>query len=324
MFPISAILLALALALEPDADALRTVAERSGYRATARYDDVVALGKRLAESSKLVHVGVLGKTVEGRPIPLWVVADPPVTAAPKGGAGEKLVVLLVGNIHGGEVCGKEALPMLRASSRREPGHPLLKDLVVAMVPIFNADGNERVAKDNRPGQVGPEEGMGERTNARGLDLNRDFMKLEAPETRALVRFLERVEPCARRRYPHHQWLVPPLHGHLRGAEEPRGRPPVDRLCAGVDAARGRPPVRSRDRPARVLLRQLRGRPQRVDDLPCAARASARRMSACATVSRCSPRPMPMPRSRPACWPRATSSAAVSSTPPRIGARSSVC
>jgi dipeptidyl aminopeptidase/acylaminoacyl peptidase len=188
-------LLTLALAPEPDADALSTVAERSGYRATARYDDVVALGKRLAEASKLVHVGVLGKTVEGRPIPLWVVADPPVTAAPKGGAGEKLVVLLVGDIHGGEVCGKEALPMLARELSVRPGHPLLKDLIVALVPIFNADGNERVAKDNRPGQVGPEEGMGERTNARGLDLNRDFMKLEAPETRALVRFLIEWNPA---------------------------------------------------------------------------------------------------------------------------------
>src|SRR5580704_3310097 len=126
MFTIPAILLALALAPEPDADALRTVAERTGYRATARYDDVVALGKRLAESSKLVHVGVLGKTVEGRPIPLWVVADPPVTAAPKGGAAEKLVVLLIGNIHGGEVCGKEALPMLARELTAQPGHALLK------------------------------------------------------------------------------------------------------------------------------------------------------------------------------------------------------
>ena len=61
-----------------------------------------------------------------------------------------------------------------------PHPPLLKDVILAVAPIYNADGNERVSKTNRPGQVGPEEGMGQRANARGLDLNRDFIKLEAP------------------------------------------------------------------------------------------------------------------------------------------------
>ena len=74
-------------------------------------------------------------------------------------------------------------------------HPaLLKDVILAVAPIYNTDGNERVSKTNRPGQVGPEEGMGQRANARGLDLNRDFVKLEAPETQGLVRFLNQWNP----------------------------------------------------------------------------------------------------------------------------------
>ena len=74
-------------------------------------------------------------------------------------------------------------------------HPaLLKDVILAVAPIYNTDGNERVSKTNRPGQVGPEEGMGQRANARGLDLNRDFIKLEAPETQGLVRFLNQWNP----------------------------------------------------------------------------------------------------------------------------------
>jgi hypothetical protein len=190
----------LALAAAPQStsdpgDGLRTVAERSGYRATARHDDVVALGKRLADSSPRLRTGTLGTTHEGRTIPLWIVADPPVAAEPKTAPTDRLVVLLVGNIHGGEVCGKEALPVVVRELAAAPGHALLKDLIVAIVPIFNADGNERVAKDNRPGQDGPEEGMGQRTNGQGLDLNRDFMKLEAPETRSLVRFLNIWNPA---------------------------------------------------------------------------------------------------------------------------------
>ena len=72
--------------------------------------------------------------------------------------------------------------------------PLLEHFVLLIAPIYNADGNEQVSKDNRPGQIGPEEGMGQRANRMGLDLNRDYTKLEAPETQALVRLLRRWDP----------------------------------------------------------------------------------------------------------------------------------
>ncbi|MCA9295962.1 MAG: hypothetical protein KC983_05580, partial [Phycisphaerales bacterium] len=63
-----------------------------------------------------------------------------------------------------------------------------------IAPIYNADGNDRMSPDNRPGQVGPAAGMGERPNAQGLDLNRDYIKLEAPETRAMVALLNDWDP----------------------------------------------------------------------------------------------------------------------------------
>ncbi len=189
---LSALILA-ALALTPPDDLL-TVAERTGYKATARHAEVVDLCERLARSSPLIRLSELGKTVEGRSLPLMIVADPPVSTPAEARATGKLVVFLFGNIHAGEVDGKEALPILVREVVAMPGHPLLKHLVLLVAPIYNADGNERVAKDNRPGQVGPEEGMGQRTNAGGLDLNRDFMKLEAPETRALVGLLNAWDP----------------------------------------------------------------------------------------------------------------------------------
>ncbi len=178
------------------ADDLLTVAERSGFRATARHAEVVALCDRLAKASPgFIRSGELGRSVEGRSLPLLIVADPPVATPEEARRSGKLVVLLFGNIHAGEVCGKEALPILAREVAATPGHPLLKHLVLVVAPILNADGNERVSKDNRPGQVGPEQGMGRRANASGLDLNRDFMKLEAPETRALARFLDDWDPA---------------------------------------------------------------------------------------------------------------------------------
>ncbi len=123
-----------------------------------------------------------------------IVADPPVTSAEQAARSGKLICFAIGNIHAGEVCGKEALPMLLREICSSPHPAILKDVILAVAPIYNTDGNERVSKTNRPGQVGPEEGMGQRANARGLDLNRDFIKLDAPETQGLVRFLNQWNP----------------------------------------------------------------------------------------------------------------------------------
>ena len=175
-------------------DTLQTVAEQSGYKATARHGEVVALCQELAKRYPNAYYTELGRSAEGRPLPLLVLADPPVHSASEALRSGKLIALAIGSIHAGEVCGKEALPMLAREILATPHHPLLKDLVIALAPIYNADGNERVSKQNRPGQVGPEQGVGQRANARGLDLNRDFIKLEAPETRALVQFFNTWKP----------------------------------------------------------------------------------------------------------------------------------
>lgn len=180
---------------------LRTIAERSSFKATALHADVVRLLDALAARSRLATRASMGTTEEGREIPLLVIADPPIrTAAEAREATQrgKLTVLMLGNIHAGEVDGKEALPVLARDliiNADAPRHRAWLDrLVLVFAPIYNADGNERVDVNNRPGQIGPEEGMGIRENARGLDLNRDFIKVEAAETRALVRFLVDWDP----------------------------------------------------------------------------------------------------------------------------------
>ncbi len=177
---------------------LLTKAESSDFRATARHAEVVTLLDRLAAASSLARRGSLGTSGEGRDLPLLILSDPPVENAAQAReqmekAG-KLLVLAIGNIHAGEVDGKEALPMLARDLLLSEDREMLKDLIFAIAPIYNADGNEQVSVDNRPGQKGPAEGMGRRENAAGLDLNRDFIKLEAPETRALVRFFNEWDP----------------------------------------------------------------------------------------------------------------------------------
>ncbi len=99
-------------------DSLQTVAERSGHKATARHGEVVALCQELARRYPAAYYTELGKSAEGRPLPLLVLADPPVRSPEEAARSGKLVVLAIGNIHAGEVCGKEALPILRARSSK--------------------------------------------------------------------------------------------------------------------------------------------------------------------------------------------------------------
>ena len=174
---------------------LLTVAERSAFRATASHAEVEALVARLARRSPHVHRVVMGTSGEGRAISVLIVADPPVRSpAELASAKERPLVLLLGNIHGGEVCGKEALLMLARELATTADHPLKQRLVIAIAPLYNPDGNEPLGEGRRESQNGPE-AVGHRTNAAGLDLNRDYVKLEAPETRALARFVRRWDPA---------------------------------------------------------------------------------------------------------------------------------
>src|SRR5262249_6731581 len=104
-----------------------------------------------------------------------------------------LVFFVLGNIHAGEVDGKDALMEFARELATGADRSLLKDLIFVFAPIFNADGNERFA-NNRPEQAGPPL-VGVRANAQKLDLNRDFVKLESPEVRSLVHALTEWSPA---------------------------------------------------------------------------------------------------------------------------------
>lgn len=173
-----------------------TVAERSGYTSTSRSAEVVDYLHLLTERAPHLRCFDFGTTKEGRPLTAVVAAQPPVSDPAVPPRDARLRVLLLGNIHAGECDGKEALLMLLRELAAQPEHPWLQKMVLVFVPNYNADANDRMNKDNRPGQVGPANGMGERANAQGFDLNRDFVKLEALETQALVRVINAWDPHA--------------------------------------------------------------------------------------------------------------------------------
>ncbi|MGN6544053.1 MAG: DPP IV N-terminal domain-containing protein, partial [Aureliella sp.] len=177
---------------------LKTVAEASDYRATADGAATELFLKRLERHWPKSRLESLGATGAGRASwGLIVDPDEAVAADASGsrdsGTDEPLTVLLLGGIHSGECDGKEALLALARDLARGEHRQSHRSLRLIFVPNFNADGNERVGKLHRPGQNGPEAGMGVRENAQNLDLNRDFVKLETPEVRALVATLTRYD-----------------------------------------------------------------------------------------------------------------------------------
>jgi Zinc carboxypeptidase len=199
-------------------DDIRTVPEKTDFKDTSHYADVVAFMEAIDQASDRVHLTIFGTTNEKRSLPLAVVgaADASPAAVKRTG---KLRVYIQGNIHGGEVEGKESAQMLLRDLAAGRHDDWLQTIVFLIAPIYNADGNERFALNNRGPQYGPMGGQGQRPNAQGLDLNRDHMKLDAPEARAVARLLTEYDPQVSldlhttngTRHAYHLTYSPPLH-----------------------------------------------------------------------------------------------------------------
>jgi hypothetical protein len=173
----------------------RTRPELTNYRETSRYRDVRSFLDSLRALRAPLVFGSIGRSTEGREIP-YVVASRPLVSSPS--EAKRLgrpIVYVQGNIHAGEVEGKDALlALLRdLAFARRPN--VLDSIVLIAVPIYNADGNERFGPQsvNRTEQNGPEM-VGIRSNAQRLDLNRDYVKAEAPETRASLAMFNTWDP----------------------------------------------------------------------------------------------------------------------------------
>lgn len=167
--------------------------EATNYAETSRYEDVIGFMKAMAAASPQIHLTTYGYTFEGRPMPLAVIGAPNATPEAVLATG-KTRVFIQGNIHAGEVEGKEAALWLLRSLAKGERASWLKDVVLLITPIYNADGNERVNVRNRGSQHGPVGGMGQRHNAQDLDLNRDGTKMETAEARSMARLLTQYDP----------------------------------------------------------------------------------------------------------------------------------
>ena len=193
----SALLLALlaAVPLAHAAPDLTTVSERSGFKATGRYDEVVKLCAAFAKAyPKQVKCIEFGRTPEDRPM-LALVATGTNAFTPQAASRQGIPVTLIqGGIHAGEIDGKDAgFLALRALLEGRLAKGALDKQVLLFVPVFNVDGHERFQQWNRPNQRGPVE-MGWRTTAQNFNLNRDYVKADSPEMQAMLALVNAWDP----------------------------------------------------------------------------------------------------------------------------------
>ncbi len=174
---------------------LTTVAEKSEWTRTGRYEEVVSLCAAFQKTHRgKVHCEKFGTTPEGRPMLALVASGDGVLRPESARKKRRPVILLQGGIHAGEIDGKDAgFWLLRELLDGKALPSALSKLTLVFVPVFNVDGHERFGPHNRPNQNGPQE-MGWRVNSQNLNLNRDYTKVDTPEMAAMLRLLGAWDP----------------------------------------------------------------------------------------------------------------------------------
>src|ERR1700716_3912583 len=173
----------------PKVEDWSTPSEKSCYRTTPRFDETIAYISRIAKAaSRQVRTESFGQTGQGRELLAVIVSKDGVFDPVAIHRANRPVIYIQNSIHAGEMDGKDAsLALLRDMLISKSQTALLDRAVLVIVPIYNADGHEHFATYNRINQNGPEQ-IGWRTNPTDRNLNRDYMKAEAPESRAFLWF----------------------------------------------------------------------------------------------------------------------------------------
>jgi murein tripeptide amidase MpaA len=173
---------------------LPTWYEQSGMKETPRYKETMDYCRALEAKSEWVHLVSFGRSGQGRDLPLLLVDRQGFTRPEKIRAAGRILLLIQACIHPGEPEGKDAGLMLIRDLvilHKFPG--LLDRVSILFIPIFNADGHERFGPFNRINQNGPKE-TGWRVTATNLNLNRDFLKADAPEMKAWLKMFSTWMP----------------------------------------------------------------------------------------------------------------------------------
>jgi hypothetical protein len=187
---ISIVVFAVLICLSANAEqwpaGLITRPEKTDYRETSTYQDVVGFIEEVKKGSNYVTQISLGTSLEGKEIPVLVLANPRIASPEEAKASGKPIIYIQGNIHAGEVEGKEVIQILLREILHGSRSHLLDNQIILFAPIYNTDSNDKMDTGLRTSQEGSPIETGIRSNSQGWDLNRDGVKMEALETQGLI------------------------------------------------------------------------------------------------------------------------------------------
>ncbi|MFN8255482.1 MAG: M14 family zinc carboxypeptidase [Bacteroidales bacterium] len=144
--------------------------KKNGYKKVTSYAEISSFVKQLDESSELVKVETIGKSVQNRD--LYALK---FSISEFGTDNKKLKVIFFAQQHGNEQSGKEGALLLAERLTKPEYRYLFEKIDLAIVPQMNPDGSE----------------INSRRNGNNMDLNRNHMIMTEPEVVALHRFYEK-------------------------------------------------------------------------------------------------------------------------------------
>jgi hypothetical protein len=174
------------------AQSFDTPFEKSNGTESATYTQLINYYERLDAAYESIRMKDAGETNAYYPLQVvYYSKDGRFNIAEWKRAG-KIIILVNNGIHPGEPDGIDASMMLLRDAAM--GKVVVPDnIVLAVIPVFNIGGMLNRGSYSRANQNGPKE-YGFRGNAQNLDLNRDFIKMDAKETRSLVRLFHKLSP----------------------------------------------------------------------------------------------------------------------------------
>lgn len=158
------------------------------------YHELLEEYKKLDSQFDQAFLIPYGKDDCGESIYLFVISGTSVFQPQRLHELNKCILFINNGIHPGEPDGMDAsLKFAKDLLFKGSNHKFLENVVVCIVPAYNIGGALNRNSFSRVNQDGPEE-YGFRGNARNLDLNRDFIKNDAANTKSLKQILLQWNP----------------------------------------------------------------------------------------------------------------------------------
>lgn len=160
---------------------------------TPEYERIIQYYRQLEDSFSNCRLIEMGKTDIGKPLHVFIINSDPFVSIEDLKNSTKVFLLVNNGIHPGEPDGINASILFAREILNEKDSKFLQNCVVGIIPVYNVDGCLNRGKFSRANQDGPEE-YGFRGNAKNLDLNRDFIKMDSENAKSFAKIFHSFNP----------------------------------------------------------------------------------------------------------------------------------